>query len=1202
MNILKLSTDLQSVLIRNLDCSAGRTNMLTTIVDRVSRDLDTSACSIFIIDPGRQTATQRAGTGYQAPFVNEGRVPVLSADLIPENPQADEKIGLTSWILSKGKPFLAKSPEELLDHPHHSGKRDAVQIPGEELRIQSFLGVPMRGLHGEIIGMIKAERREEPGKVGVPFSIQDQLMLETSTRVASKCISYLEMAQAGQEREAVTAWSRDVIEEAVATEADIDSFLEVVVRVAASAMRADSCAIFLIDESGKTLTQRAGIGSHELRQVIRAYSLPEGDQIKECESEQTCRPPRCTNKPERIDLPDEPDPRRAGLTAWIAATGKSFHASNFEELRSHCHHRGGYDKWNFPKQENTVCGAFLGVPLRVGGTITGVLKLENISKYGQPDTRDFSSAMQQQSEILAEDIALAILRLQSQSPARYRVIRDAQPTILEILRGGLGVPELVKKVVTETAKLFNARACALFLKEYNRLIQPPWACCGYATKGPRREYILVKEENIKDSPSTEDERVGLTVWIAVKQRKFIAKSNLELKRHPHHKGTFDRYNFDVEHREQCESFMGVPLVVEGQLIGVLKVETKKKLVGHGEEEFTYFNEQDELVFELIANSAAIAIQNALLLEARRLADRVLASPNNDAVLRVLHEFVRDREEAVNTIRAAADYVTSQDPPKANTVQSFAGLLDPEYPLAVLGQLSRCVKPPLKNLLETMHGAVSSSTLEDIQTLLASTKLNVASVVDPAFLLHESGIFLTELSEKLGSRLRAYRRDPRNRNALAECYQILEHAGSHLERMNLFEKHLLEQVLRRWSAVIKAALAAFHTIPSTYVMGTPLSAQSPLFFGRSEIFSWIHDKLCLSDPSQKNVLVLHGGWHVGKTSILNQLDSGPLGEPTRKGVDFPTYPVFIDLQSIADAGTGNFLLAMANAIRGTLEDRNISSAPPDTFAFEKSPFAAFTAYLESIHQSLKKREGGLIVLMLDEFELLYQRVQEKRIDSEVFPYLRSLMQRQQGVTFIIAGRHTLEEIEPQYKTPLYNVSLHKEIGFLSPDTANRLIREPVKKFGVTYSDDIVSRILSLTGGHPCLIQQLCYLCIERLNEIAGGYEVTGKHLQDAIETALQPSYSTVISEIWRDIGAHGRELLRCLSSLTGEGSPWIPENRLRSALVHSALHEQETSSALERLLTRHLLIKERIPPSNELSYRFGTDLMRLYALERPDEVH
>jgi hypothetical protein len=565
IDILKTSTDLQSKLVRDLSIQSSVSDMMAELLKRTAEVLNASACTVFTIDPGGKSATQLAGTGYQKQFNGMRDIPVVQANQVPEEPAEGEKLGLTGWILSTGKPFLARTPDEVTRHPHHSGKRDILQISGRPLRLQTFLGVPLRGLHGEVIGVIKAERlsldpHQETAERIEPFSVGDQLALETIGRVASRCIAYLDMAKRNQEEEAITAWAQDVIAEAVATEGELDSFLDIVVKVTASAMRADSCGIFLNDESGNTLTQRAGIGSQELRQVIRAYTLPESDKIKECEGIQTCKPPDCPNKPDRNDTPGKPDSRRIGLTAWIAATGKSFHARDFNALSAHCHHRGGFDRWNFPKEKQTICGAFLGVPLKVGGTIIGVVKVENISQIGVPDQRDFSEEAQRRFEILAQDIALAIMRLQAQIPARYRVIRHAQTTVLEILRGGLDIPDMAQKVVTETRKLFNAGACALFLKEGRRLIQPPWAASGWVESGPKvREYELVEEEEIEQDPLPE-EKVGLTVWIAVKQEKFTARSNLELTMHPHHKGTFDIFNF--KESEQCESFMGFPLLIK----------------------------------------------------------------------------------------------------------------------------------------------------------------------------------------------------------------------------------------------------------------------------------------------------------------------------------------------------------------------------------------------------------------------------------------------------------------------------------------------------------------------------------------------------------------------------------------------------------------------------------------------------------------
>lgn len=726
--ISRIPTDLQSELIHELGGQSDLASFMTVVVERAANALKASACTVFTIDPCGDRATQCAGSGYQKRFNGERDVRVVPANMVPERPQPGEELGLTGWILSTGIPFLAKSQEELEAHPHHSGRYDSVQLPETNLQLQGFLGVPVRGLHGEIIGMIKAERRlpdvhDADAFAPVSFSVDDELALEAVARVASRCITYLYMVHNDQHAEAITAWARDVIAEAAATEGELDTFLDMAVKVTAAAMQADSCGIFLRDESGKTLTERAGTGSQALRKVIRAYPWPDETLIEKCVGTAECSPPTCQFREERPveqgaylfspgDIRDvtalvaklsaanepvsaflrglvSPEQRQAlddsqataeekrlllvtmlngaiqkatlyeverfasvglseetralivqepggkdlvrlnrllledaypkeiakkvGLTAWIAATGKPFHARNFQELSAHCHHRGQYDPWNFPEKQ-TVCGAFLGIPLQVGGTIVGVVKVENTSLKGQLDPRDFTQEAQQRLEVLAQDIALAIKRLQAQIPARYHIIQEAQQTILEILRGGLDLPELVEKVVTETRDLFHAGACALFLKEGNRLIQR--AASGWAKRGPEtRSYQLVRAKDIKDNPSP-DEKVGLTVWIAARQEKFTARSNTELTMHPHWQGKFDLYNFDKGGR--CESFMGFPLVIQhegkNELIGVLKVETKKKLVGKGEE-VTYFNELDEIVFDLIAKSAAIAIQNARLQKA-----------------------------------------------------------------------------------------------------------------------------------------------------------------------------------------------------------------------------------------------------------------------------------------------------------------------------------------------------------------------------------------------------------------------------------------------------------------------------------------------------------------------------------------------------------------------------------------------------------
>ena len=675
----KRSADIQCYFLRTLSSHTERDEILKYIAEQVMLILEANACSIYIVDEDGTKATQRAGAGYQKDFIGIATCRVVPEDQVSNShPKREDMLGITGWILSTGKSFLARRPEELLAHPHRLGTHDPDMSPDSRLTLQTFLGVPIRGQHGEIMGVIKAERRYDP-QYSQPFSVEEQIILETVARMTSKSLGYLETSRTRSVEAAITAWARDVIDEASITESDMDGFLSIAVNVAAAAMHADSCGIYITDPNKNTLTQRAGIGSQQPRLVIRSYYLPRKEEI--------------------VEFPQSRK-EKVGLTAWIAATGKSFYARNFKELSSHPHHRGEYDEKNF--ESKTECGAFLGVPLQVAGNIVGTLKVENIVQKREAeqaeaplDTREFSEEAQRRFDVLAQDIALAIVRLQEHAREPYQVIIDAQQTIFDILRGGQDVQTLASTVVKKTMELLNARACSLFLKEGDYLIQPEWAAAGYSLMGYspdrpiRRQYKLVNPDTIVENPTSRAEKVGLTVWIAAKREKFTARSNTELKLHPHHLGTFDEFNFDQVKKEQCESFMGVPLVVGNELVGVLKVESKKKTIEGGLEEYTYFSEQDELVFDLIAKSVAIAIENAKLSDSRRLAEQIMAQ--TDRLLPDLHDFVQDNSSSAGTLNQVADAIRGRKANIAMIVENYAALTLPNFPLHSLDAISGLLK-------------------------------------------------------------------------------------------------------------------------------------------------------------------------------------------------------------------------------------------------------------------------------------------------------------------------------------------------------------------------------------------------------------------------------------------------------------------------------------------------------------------------------
>jgi len=887
--ILKISTYLQCDLIRKLVVTGNNDKLLSDLLKDITQkahaSLNADACSIFVNNKENMKSFSAAGTGHYETEIGNIWYPIKPPDEVPPLPNShDEKLGLTGWIISTGRSFISSKMDDLNNHPHHIGQG----IPkGKEL--SAFLGVPLRTPQGIINGAIKVERY----KPSHEFDTNEQIFLENFAQIAGRCIAHVHDAAGGirEKNAAVIAWALDIIAEAVSSEEELDAFLNIIVRLIAAASNADACSIYLIDESKKTLTQRAGVGSQGLQKGIRSYRLPESDPVlKETISNLN------------INVKRED---KIGITPWIAYTEKSHYAKNFNELRKHPHHTGKNDKINFLANEQ--CGCWYGVPVRIAGSTIGVLKIENISQIDKVDNREFSVDIRNRVDSLSQNIALAIERSQFRIKSGTNILQDASKTIFKILRGNTGVKELVSNVVQETAKLFNAKACALFLKEGRKLIQPEWAAVGWALKGEKvRKYNLVELCEIRDYPE-EDEKVGLTVWIAVKNTKFSARSNLELTMHPHHRETFDKMNFIIKD-ERCESFMGVPLYVGEELIGVLKVETK---MSRDQKEFTYFSEQDELAFEFIANSAAIAIQNSRLIEANVLADRILVQHDNTNVLRELYEFISGRVEWVNTLSNTKSIVSSKNPEKARIIENFAGLLEPDFRLFALEQIITLIgDEKTKSFFEFVFKACQATALKEIMAFDIEGLMTFN--LDRNHFLYENAVLLSDISGKVRNNLRHYNTTVETRYLLNNVKEILSDKSfnERIERMNPFDVHIIKRIIKNIERVVDLFYTQFHKVTSPYRAGMPLEPNSKLFFGRGDIFKWIETKINTNMP---NVLVLHGGSRTGKTSILKQLDAGQLGANLRDREESPIYPVFIDLHAFADCTTEIFLLTLAEKI-------------------------------------------------------------------------------------------------------------------------------------------------------------------------------------------------------------------------------------------------------------------------------------------------
>jgi hypothetical protein len=349
---------------------------------------------------------------------------------------------------------------------------------------------------------------------------------------------------------------------------------------------------------------------------------------------------------------------------------------------------------------------------------------------------------------------------------------------------------------------------------------------------------------------------------------------------------------------------------------------------------------------------------------------------------------------------------------------------------------------------------------------------------------------------------------------------------------------------------------FRPIPNPYVVGTPLETGSPLFVGRVDLLAFIQEQLA---GPQRNNLVLIGQRRTGKTSLLKQL-------PARLGEGFAA--VYLDGQALGlDPGLPNFFLALATEIAYTLQDRGFAVETPELAQFLTAPAATFErVFLAQVRAMIGGRH---LLLLLDEFEELEAAVRRGTLDDSIFPFLRHLIQHTPALSVIFCGTHRLEELAADYWHVLFNIALHRHVGFLARAEAERLIQEPVAA-GMRYEDLALEKMWQVTAGHPYFLQLLCHGLVQRQNRQQRGY-VTVADVNEALEELLAAGEAHFVY-LWMEATAHGRLVLALLGHMLPLGG------QITVAQVHAYLSERGAplargvvAQALQHLALRQVLV-------------------------------
>lgn len=346
----------------------------------------------------------------------------------------------------------------------------------------------------------------------------------------------------------------------------------------------------------------------------------------------------------------------------------------------------------------------------------------------------------------------------------------------------------------------------------------------------------------------------------------------------------------------------------------------------------------------------------------------------------------------------------------------------------------------------------------------------------------------------------------------------------------------------------------------YITGAPVG-NTEIFVGREEV---LKDVLEMVRSDNQNAIVLYGQRRIGKTSVLQKLET-------------------IILQENENCRVANFdLMSRAKKpfekVWAELEKRILAQFNQAVLHHGNNSFWDRLS-------TLLDNDNSLLVLLLDEFDALeeWEQPQKKQAITELFPALLKLLKQHKNFKCVFTIGRDIKHLSSKSFSQLSEIP-HRKISLLEETQVDKLINFSEKALDWTL--EAIKEVKSLTNGQAYCVQLLCEQIWNHFYSEQQRPKISPQQVKKAASDILSPDIFK--EDLWDGLPAAGKVIVSVLSEFE-EGATeaqLLEEIRTRGGIAN--VMQEQLEEVPTSLVTLDFI--ERVEGEK---YKFRVELIRQY---------